>query len=320
MSPDAQRTLEARVAQFLAWLESHHFSPLTKKTRAMELGRFLDWCAARSLTVPSEITRAVLERYQRSLHDAKKKNGRPLGRSTQAHLLSAVMVFFRWLLKQNLILHNPAADLELPRYDRKLPRHVMAPAEVEAFLSSIELKRGHGLRDRAIFETLYSTGLRRAELVALALDDLDLDRGTVRVREGKGGKDRIVPIGARALAFIGRYVNEVRPVSPEVETLFLTGRGAPLTKSALSNLAVDRLRAFGITRGSCHLFRHSAATAMLEAGADIRHIQVMLGHSHLSSTEIYTHVSIQRLKEVHSKTHPARLRRTPKPGEADADG
>lgn len=169
-----------------------------------------------------------------------------------------------------------------------------------------------GLRDRAILETLYSTGIRRMEMTRLTLYDVDLAQGTVMVRQGKGAKDRLIPIGARACAWIARYLEEVRPLlatrSDEL-ALFLTDYGESFEKNRLGDLVRRYLRHAGIPHGSCHAFRHAMATHMLENGADIRFIQAMLGHSELSTTQIYTQVSIGKLKEIHTATHPARLER-----------
>jgi len=168
-----------------------------------------------------------------------------------------------------------------------------------------------GLRDRAILETLYSTGLRRAELARLAVHDVDFAGGALTVRKGKGGKDRVVPIGERALAWIEKYLADARPAlaraGDEADTLFLSERGGkPLTVAYLSSMATRYVTRAGFGKsGSCHLFRHTCATLMLEGGADIRHVQEQLGHACLQTTQIYTHVSISRLKEVHAATHPA---------------
>ncbi len=319
MSAAAPRDLPALVARYLAWLESHRFSPRTKTQRASQLGRFLAWCETRSIKTANEVTRSILERYQRTLSHHRQKNGRPLSRRTQAHLINAVRVFFRWLHNERVLLHNPAADVEAPRFERHLPRQVLTPIEVEQVLAAIDVATPLGLRDRAILETLYSTGLRRAEIGALRVDELDPDHGTVFVREGKGGRDRLVPIGRRAVLWIERYLAEVRPTfakSDSERVLFLGRTGAPLCNNRLSEIGAEAVKAAGLDKkGACHVFRHSAATAMLEAGADIRFIQAMLGHAHLSSTQVYTKVSITKLKEVHTKTHPAKLTRAKADGE-----
>ena len=166
-----------------------------------------------------------------------------------------------------------------------------------------------GIRDRAILETLYSTGIRRSELANLKLYDLDLKNGTLRVREGKGKKDRFVPLGARAITALKNYIEDVRAelvLGADDGTVFVHEFGEPFEKGRLSDLVKRYLLAAGIDKpGSCHLFRHAMATQMLENGADIRFIQAILGHAQLTTTEIYTHVSIAKLKEIHALTHPA---------------
>jgi integrase/recombinase XerD len=190
---------------------------------------------------------------------------------------------------------------------------VLKIEEVEAILIQPDVTTLSGLRDRAMLETLYSTAIRRMELAQLRLFDLDTRHGTLMVRQGKGGRDRMVPVGARACAWCERYLNEVRPqlVGPVDEgILFLTDYGEAFEKNRLGDLVKRYLAHAGLmVPGACHLFRHACATHMLENGADIRFIQVLLGHSELSTTQIYTRVSIVKLKEIHAATHPAKLTR-----------
>jgi len=161
-------------------------------------------------------------------------------------------------------------------------------------------------------ETFYSTGMRRSELMGLSVFDLDRERGTVMIRQGKGKKDRMIPIGERALAWIDRYRETVRPelvVGRDHAMLFLTNTGEPFTPNRLTQMVRTYIQAANIGKsGSCHLFRHTMATLMLENGADIRYIQAMLGHAELSTTQIYTQVSIRKLKEIHTATHPGKVR------------
>ena len=211
-----------------------------------------------------------------------------------------------------MLLWNPASELELPRLGRRLPKHVLTVSEAEQVLEQPDVNDAIGLRDRAILEVLYSTGIRRMEVLNLCIYDLDTERGTLMVRQGKGKKDRMVPIGERAVAWFGRYFNDARPalvVPPDDGTLFLGATGEELSPNRLTQLVRGYVDAADIgKRGACHLFRHTMATLMLENGADIRYIQEMLGHVELSTTQIYTQVSIRRLKQVHTLTHPgARL-------------
>ena len=238
-------------------------------------------------------------------------------RCQHSHLV-AVRAFFKWLTRNNHILSNPASDIELPKLEKRLPRHILTVSEVEQVLNAVNIKTAVGIRDRAILETFYSTGMRRKELLSLKLFDMDTERGTVMIRQGKGSKDRMIPIGERALAWIQKYLDEVRPryiVEPDRGVLFLTVEGDIFNCQRVSQIARKYIIAANIGKtGSCHLFRHTMATLMLEGGADIRFIQQMLGHAKLQTTEIYTQVSIRKLKQVHEATHPgANLKRKAQP-------
>jgi len=215
----------------------------------------------------------------------------------------------RLLVRQRYLEHNPASELQLPREEKRLPRHALSVTEIEAVLALPDIHGPIGLRDRVIMEVFYSTGLRRWELARLELTDVDHQRGTVLVRCGKGRKDRVVPIGQRALRWLDKYLAEARPQllqDPTVPAVFVTCHGRPIHVNHLSLLVRNYLVRGGITkRGSCHLFRHTTATLMLEAGADIRFIQALLGHTCLTTTQIYTHVSITKLCQIHRQTHPA---------------
>jgi integrase/recombinase XerD len=188
---------------------------------------------------------------------------------------------------------------------------VLTSTEADAVLNQTDVGTPLGIRDRAMLETLYSTGIRRMELANLKLYDFDRERGTLMVRQGKGKKDRMVPIGERALAWVEKYLNEVRPDlirERDDGLLWLNAAGIPMLAASIGGIVAEYVDAAKIgKRGSCHLFRHTMATVMLENGCDIRYIQAMLGHAKLDTTEIYTQVSIRKLKEVHSATHPARL-------------
>ena len=302
------------IAEHLAWLRLHNYSPRTVRMRDFYLNAFAAWLEERGVTRPTDVTKPMLERYQRHLFHQRKVDGKPLSFSFQHQHLCALRGFFRWAARQNRILYNPASELEPPRRVRRLPRHVLTVGEVEQVLAQPDVTDPLGLRDRAMLETLYSTGMRRSELCGLTLVDLDSERGTVLIRQGKGQRDRMVPIGERAIAWVDRYVAEVRPhlvVEPDPGVLFLASTGEAVGPDWLSRIThryVDRA-ALG-KQGSCHLLRHTMATLMLEGGADVRYIQEMLGHARLETTEVYTHVAIRQLKAVHTATHPgATLRR-----------
>lgn len=303
--------LSAYLARFLEWGAVKGLSVQTTKTRERACERFIRWCDERGVHDPRDITKPVLERYQKHLYYYRKTNGEPLSYGSQHGLLAPLKAFFKWLAKENYLLYNPASELELPKQQRGLPKVILSVDEVETILCTVDVSNLYGVRDRAMLETLYSTGIRRMELVNLTLYDVDASRKTLLVREGKGRKDRLLPLGERALYWVEKYRREVRAelVTPLAENyLFLTDYGEPWLKNRLSEMVKKYLYHAGIDKpGACHLFRHAMATHMLDNGADIRFIQAMLGHSDLSTTQIYTHVSIEKLREIHAATHPAKL-------------
>lgn len=191
---------------------------------------------------------------------------------------------------------------------------MLTQREVEQVLALADTTTPVGMRDRTMMEVLYATGMRRMELARLALGDIDAERGVVLIREGKGGKDRLIPMGERALHWVDRYLQEARPQlawNQAEATVFLGREGHAMNPMWLSTTVARYVeRAELGKKGGCHLFRHTMATLMLEGGADIRFIQAMLGHAELSTTQIYTQVAIRQLQKVHSSTHPgAALRR-----------
>jgi len=302
--------LQASVAQYLEWIAAHGFSEDTVNTRRAYLGYFHEWCQERGLSEPIEITRPILERYQRWLYHYRKTNGQPLGFRTQHTRLQAIKSFFQWMARQNHLLHNPASEIVLPRMEHRLPKYVLTADEAEQIIQQPNVNDPEGLRDRAILETFYSTGMRRMELAHLKIYDVDADRTTLTIRQGKGRKDRVIPIGERALAWIDKYLQESRPQlltsGGDDGTVFLTHMGEPFDRKQLTALVRDYLIESKVGKmGGCHLFRHTVATLMLENGADIRVIQEMLGHAKLTTTELYTRVSINLLRQVYSATHPA---------------
>ncbi len=306
--PNDPDGMVAYLNRYLDWLRIQNYSQATIKGREHYLGVFIVWSDERSLKRPFEITKPILERYQRHLYLYRKKDGEPLSfRSQHTHLVP-VRAWFKWLTRQNHILYNPASELDLPRLEKRLPKHVLNQAEAETVLNQPDTGGPLGIRDRAILETLYSTGMRRMELIGLKLYDIDVDRGTLMIRLGKGKKDRMVPIGERALAWIDKYLTKVRPelvTGIDDGVLYLTNLSEPFTPNRLTQLARNYVNQAEIGKtGACHLFRHTMATLMLEHGADIRFIQEMLGHADVSTTQIYTQVSIRQLKEIHSATHP----------------
>jgi integrase/recombinase XerD len=275
---------------------------------------FIDWADARNVTHPEHVSQAVLERYQRYLHYYRKKDGAALSIASRRAKIVPLRSFFKWLTRTGQIPANPAAEIDLPKKIKRLPRHVLSVAEVERVMALAHTGSPIGLRDRAMMEVLYATGMRRMELANLETDDIDIDQCVVLIREGKGRKDRLIPLGERALYWVQQYLDQSRPQliwNAQEKTLFLSREGGALNHAWLSTQIAHYVKRAEIGKhGGCHLFRHTMATLMLEGGADIRFIQVMLGHVDMSTTQIYTQVAIRQLQQVHAKTHPGAQRRS----------
>lgn len=251
---------------------------------------------------------SALERAQRDellayLAERVQQGARP--RST-ARMLSSFRRYYRWLVRERRLMEDPTARVEAPRLGRPLP-HALTEGQVEALLNAPQQDEPLGLRDRAMLELMYAAGLRVSELVELQLQTLNLRQGVVRTL-GKGSKERLVPMGEEAQHWLERYLAEVRPEfdrSGRSETVFLTARGAGMTRQAFWYRVKAHARAAGIRQAiSPHSLRHSFATHLLNHGADLRVVQLLLGHSDLSTTQIYTHVARQRLQDLHAAHHP----------------
>jgi len=308
--------ITVRVQQYLEWLDLKNYSQSTIKYESFYLRQFVHWLSERGIISPVEVTRGLLERYRRHVSRMVKPNGKTLSIKTQYLHFITIRGFFRYLSKNNYIMYNPAAEFELPKLSQPLPRYVMSVSEVESVLKLPNVRTLTGMRDRAILELFYATGMRRKELGLLKLSDIDLERGIVLIREGKYKKDRVVPLGERAQAWLEKYIHESRHLlvsGPDDEYIFIGRTGKGIQYKYLTQLVGEYIAASGINKpGSCHLFRHSMATLMLEGGADVRYVQEMLGHVKLETTQIYTKVAINKLKEVHAKSHPgANLNKKP---------
>jgi integrase/recombinase XerD len=287
---DDPQSLIYLTGRYLEYLRVRNYSPHTLYGRGKMLRYFRTFCEQIGITQARQITRAVVVNYQSYLYHYRKHNGLALTISTQKHWLQSVCDLFSWLTREGLILYNPASDLEMPRREFRLPKIILNAREVEAIMNVPDLETASGIKMRAILETLYSTGIRRQELCNLSLGDVDYDRGLVRIE---------------------KYLAEVRPrLLPSMNelALFINSEGRRITPGRLGSQVGEIIRNAGIGKaGSCHLFRHTFATLLLENGCDVRHVQAMLGHSKMETTAIYTHVSMKALKEAHSRCHPARL-------------
>lgn len=312
-------TLALYLDAHLEWMKVRNYSEHFVDSRRYELKTFFSWAEERALFAPAQITRSILESYQRWLYNHRTKSGRPLGITTQRGYLGALMQFFAWLTRQHVIEANPASELELPRPEKRLPVEALSINQVESILAQPAINDPLGIRDRAVMELLYSTGIRRSELARLELADLNRAKCLLRVF-GKGRKERVVPVGARAMQWLEKYLNEVRhllALESGAQPLFLSGYGEAFNPDVLGRKIGKYIETANIGRaGGAHLFRHTCATHMLEGGADIRYIQQLLGHEKLETTAIYTEVSIIQLQAVHARCHPAERRKNDQPAPA----
>lgn len=281
------------------WLQEG-LSANTLEAYRRDLEGLSRWLCARKAALLS-VSRADLLEY---LSSSVGKGARP---RTTARLLSSLRRFYGYLVREEKIKTDPTALIDSPKLGRPLPKS-LTEEQVEKLLQSPDVAKPLGLRDRAMLETLYATGLRVSELVGLTLSQVSLTQGVVRVI-GKGDKERLVPLGEEAISWISRYLAEGRPKlvkSRSTDALFTTARGGPMTRQAFWHNLKTHTRAAGIDEKklSPHTLRHAFATHLLNHGADLRVVQMLLGHADLSTTQIYTHVAQARLKTLHEQHHP----------------
>lgn len=290
-------------------LERRGYSRRSIQTYRAALNHFLAFLHSQKIEHPQHIGKQTLITYQVHLHTGTNRRGRPWAIRSQWLMLVAVLGFLKFLLRRGQLLMNPADGMEIPRVgQRNPPRNIPTEEDVLELLEAPDPDTGLGIRDRAILEVLYATGMRISELTALRIPDVDLGEGQVHIARGKGGKGRTVPLGKPAIEAVHRYLVRVRPRHRHAwksDVLFLSSRGRQIPRGAIG----DRIRLYcqkaGIGhRVTPHSFRHACATHMLRRHASIRHIQVLLGHRRLTTTQIYTQVEIEDLKEVHARTHP----------------
>jgi integrase/recombinase XerD len=272
----------------------------TLEAYSRDLGKYLSFMETLGIDGPGGIRPPDVASFLAFLKDSD------IAPRSRARALSAVRMFHRFLLIESRSDHNPASLIEAPKTIGRLPA-VLSFREVDALLAATCGTAPGDLRDRAMLELLYATGLRVSELVALKTREINMNAGFL-LAFGKGGKERLVPIGESAHASLEVYLTGVRPKLDrrgDNEYLFISRLGAPMTRQAFWNIIKKRARQAGITKEiSPHTLRHSFATHLLENGADLRSVQLMLGHADLSTTQIYTHITRERLKRIHQESHP----------------
>lgn len=286
----------------------HRSAPRTVVCTLSNLRPFLRWLGERGLSAV-EVTSNDLRGYQNDLHSLRRSDGKALSIGFHRNRLAAVKDFYRFVFRRGYLLHNPAAELEPPKMPKRLPRNILTVSEAAKILEASKSARSpQALRDRAILETLYATGIRVNELASLTVYDADTEEGILRIGQGKGQKERRVPLTEQASSAIEAYRLRARPYllgEKKLPYLFLANRGGRLQNAIVNKMVRRCARKAGIQkRISCHTFRHSVASHLLKARVDIRHIQALLGHASLSTTQIYTRVEISDLKEVVRRAHP----------------
>lgn len=281
------------------WLEDG-LSQNTLAAYRRDLGAFQSWL---DKDRASSLTRATSSDMDAYLAHRFAAHAKP---STAARYTASLRRFYRYLLRENQIEADPTQFLNTPKLPRSLPK-LLSESDVEALLNAPNIDTPAGLRDRAMIETLYATGLRVSELVGLKLLNLDLNAAVLRVT-GKGGKDRLVPLGEEAQHWLTRYLQESRPLllnGKKCAEVFITARGTGMTRQAFWHLLKRQARVADIQKPlSPHTLRHAFATHLLSHGADLRAVQMLLGHADISTTQIYTHVARERLKKLHQQHHP----------------
>jgi integrase/recombinase XerD len=252
----------------------------------------------------------ILYEYQQELCCRQTVAGKPLSLRTQAQMLGTAKGFTRFLKEQDYLVHDPGAALQLPKKPRRLPKVILNAADIAKLMAAPDTRTNRGYRDRIVLEILYDTAIRRSELAGLRLSDLDLAAGYALVH-GKGDKDRVVPMSRRVCGLTENYIMMVRPAwisGQDTGHLILNRWGKNMDPNGVWAVVKRCARMAGIKQNvSTHTFRHTCATHMLRNGAPVRHLQEMLGHESLESTQLYTRVTINDLKEVHSKYHPSEI-------------
>ncbi|OGA41253.1 MAG: site-specific tyrosine recombinase XerD [Betaproteobacteria bacterium RIFCSPLOWO2_12_FULL_62_13] len=281
------------------WLEDG-LARNTLESYRRDLTQFATWLGERHRKNLLECNLADIQTYLGHLFRRKQRA------SSAARLLSSLKRFYRFALRQGKIAADPTLNIDAPKLPRGLPKS-LTEQDVENLLAAPRVEEALGLRDRTMLETLYASGLRVSELVTLKTQQVSQDMGVVRVI-GKGSKERLVPLGEEALSWIRRYVKEARPAllsGKASNDLFVTTRGGAMTRQAFWYLIKRYAVQAGLNKPlSPHTLRHAFATHLLNHGADLRVVQLLLGHSDISTTQIYTHVARERLKQLHAKHHP----------------
>ena len=289
--------------RYVNYLESKGYSERSVRQYKGYLHLFSEYIKEIGVNDFIEVDKHIINSYQEHLY-----SGMDLSLRAQESRLCAMINFFKYLDRAGKILYNPASNVELPKAKQTLPRNILTERQMKKLLNTPNIDMPLGLRDKAMLELFYSTGIRNTELRNLELYDIDFENGQISVIAGKGGKDRNIPVGDIALVYVKEYIDNVRPgfaKEKDIKTLFLSRNGHKLTDDMIPWIVQKYTKKAKIKRKvGAHSIRHSFATHLLKHGAPVRYIQEMLGHTSLDTTQRYTRVVINDLKKVHKKTHP----------------
>lgn len=298
-------SLELWSERFCLWLRLRNSSEMTIASYREGLRQFFLYLSSLGVNSINAINRELVEGYRGELYQ-RRYRGKPLTAATQGSRLGAVKAFLRYLFKENHLLVDVGAAIDLPKSVRPLPK-VLSEDEMLRLLVAPDVTSSAGIRDRSMLEVFYCSGIRNGELGGLQLGDIDWERQALWIREGKGKKSRLVPLGEEALAWLEEYLVRARPqlaISPSEHHVFLNAKGAPLKRDSIAAIVKRWSLAAGLLGVHPHTLRHSCATHMLRRGAGIRHLQTMLGHSSPLTTELYTKVELTDLHKVLRRCHP----------------
>jgi integrase/recombinase XerD len=308
-TPPAPLSLDALTQRYRHHLESLNYSPQTLQTLEVYFHRFAEFLAESKISDLQTLTATTLADFQRWVFYQPTIKGSARTVASQNRVLSSIRNFFAFLTREGYLAHNPAQALRLSREPDALPKNVLTPEEARRLIEAPDTQTLSGYRDRTLLEVLYATGIRKAELRNLTVDAVNLEEELLRVNRGKGRKDRVVPLSSVACQYLENYIKAIRPEllkGRDTDKLFLSIRdGLPIGVHGIKHIITQYVRKLRLKKHvTCHLWRHSCATHLLKNNANLRHVQEMLGHKSLATTERYLRLTITDLKEAHRKFHP----------------
>ena len=307
------------VEKSLDHLGTMNLSPITIQKHRYMLGLFRAYLDELGILEVQKVTPEMLRDYQAAIVERVNWKGEPINAFSRNGILKSVKYFFRFLCEENYLLSDPARGLRYAKTPKRLTRTILTAGEMKKLLGAPDTRTALGYRDRTILELMYSTGLRKSEVNRLHVSDVDTTDGFARVNEGKGAKDRVVPLGRIASRWVENYIKSVRPMFLGIRNqvhpyLFVTSRGYPFSTSAVWGVVTRHAKGAGLEKKvTPHALRHTCATLMMKNRANVRHIQELLGHNSLESTQVYAQVSVVDLKDAHKKYHPRERERVNDP-------